>query len=69
MSKEQPASVKAAFGPEFLRQDPDTGDIDFQMWDVKIGRFRVAGSDDVLEDYVRRHEPIEEACEFDIPRH
>lgn len=49
--------------------DPDTGDTHCLMWDAQDGIYRLASAEDVIEDFVRRHEPLEVECEFDVPGH
>lgn len=56
------------YSGDSLRQDPDTGDIECWIPDGK-GRLRIANSVDVLASYIRFHEPVDESCEFDVPRH
>lgn len=52
--------------PDLLYMDPDTGDIVTMIFGPQ--GYREATALDVLDDYVRRMEPVEEACEFDVPR-
>lgn len=51
---------------DFLRIDPDTGDIGSFAWSE--GSFRPWNAADMWANFISTHEPQEEACEFDTQR-
>lgn len=51
---------------DFLRMDPDTGDI--QSFALVDGAYRPWDDADMWAHFISTHEPHDEACEFDTQR-